>query len=142
MEKKHHDSASSEEDEENDTDKTKQMIEFIKVSFVLNKKTIYLNLNFMKFQIISEKKIMENKVKKDIDLDKDAEVKIVEFIKKAMNSKSPNIDLKSEIAKFIKHFIKEHEHGSDENSESQSVEQLNEFEIIKMFLFKKMETVV
>ena len=85
---------------------------------------------------------MENKVKKDIDLDKDAEAKIVEFIQKAMNSKSHNMDLKKEIAKFIKHFIKGHEHGSDEDSENQSVEQLNEFEIIKMFLFKKMETVM
>ena len=85
---------------------------------------------------------MENKVKKDIDLDKDAEVKIVEFIKKAMNSKSHNKDFKNEIAKFIKHFIKGNEHGSDEDSENHSDEQLNEFEIIKMFLFKKMETVV
>ena len=40
----------------------------------------------IKFQLISEKKIMENKVKKDMDLDKDAEAKIVEFIQKAMRS--------------------------------------------------------
>ena len=31
--RKHHDSTSSEEDEENDHARTKQMVEFIKVSF-------------------------------------------------------------------------------------------------------------
>ena len=85
---------------------------------------------------------MENKVKKDEDIEQDAEKEIVDFIQKSMGIKSHGRgDIKEEIVKFFSHLIKNKENGEEEEEEHSS-EELNEFEIIKMFLLKKMETVL